>query len=207
MATTKKTTVAGQPDLSFFSLEVAPSLLTQAIYVYQENSHRGMSKVQTRGELGMTTHKIYKQKGTGNARHGSKSAPTYVGGGVVFGPRGLKLTPKALNQKMKLKALAGILSLYRKEDRLSLVDASEIKGTSTKVAAKLLGKDNVALVHFEENPDFFKAIGNLKNVSLYAANRLNVFKIATSPKVLLTSSAYNHLVARLTPVMSIKSAK
>jgi large subunit ribosomal protein L4 len=204
---TKKTTAVGQQDLSIFSLEVSPALITQAIYVYQENSHRGMSKVQTRGELGYTTKKVYKQKGTGNARHGSKSAPIFVGGGVVFGPRGLKSATKSLNKKMKIKALAGILSLYRKEDRLSMFEPKDIKSNSTKEAAKLLGDKAIAIVHFDESPDFFKAIGNLNNITLLSATRLNVLKVAQSPKIYITPSALTHLSERLQPVMSIKSAK
>src|SRR3989339_658705 len=141
---TKKVTTTTSQDLSIFSLEVSPSLLAQAIHVYQENSHRGVSKTKTRGEINATKKKVYKQKGTGNARHGAKSAPIFVGGGVVFGPTGLKSAPKSLNQKMKVKALAGILSLYQKENRLSLVSATEIKETSTKSAQKALGQDEAA---------------------------------------------------------------
>jgi len=91
---TKKVQTTSLQDLSVFNLEVSPALLTQAIYVYQENTHIGTSKVKTRGEVDLTKKKVYKQKGTGNARHGSKSAPIYVGGGVVFGPRGFETFTK-----------------------------------------------------------------------------------------------------------------
>ncbi|KKT36270.1 MAG: 50S ribosomal protein L4, partial [Candidatus Collierbacteria bacterium GW2011_GWA1_44_12] len=126
---TKKTTTTTSiaPDFSVFNVEVSPSLISQAIYVYQANSHRGVAKAKTRGEVTASTRKIYKQKGTGNARHGAKSAPIFVGGGVVFGPTGLATPLKSFNQKMKLKALAGILTLYRAEDRLSLLDSKELK--------------------------------------------------------------------------------
>lgn len=196
MATKKTTTTSGQSDLSVFSVEVKPSLLTQAIHVYQENSHRGVSKTKTRGEINATKKKVYKQKGTGNARHGAQSSPIYVGGGVPFGPTGLKSAPKSLNQKMKLQALAGILSLYRKENRLSLVNVSEIKDT-TKSAQAVLGSDQAAFVFYSEKPAILKAISNLGNISILSARRLNVFTVAGSPKVYLTDSAYEHLVTRL----------
>ena len=202
---TKKVQTLGQPDLSVFNKEVAPALLAQAIYVYQENSHAGVSKVKTRGEVDLTKHKVYKQKGTGNARHGAKSAPIFVGGGVTFGPRGLKLTPKSLNKKMKIKALLGALSLYNKEERLSVLDTTAIKDSSTKSALKVLGKDKLGLVNFQEDPKTLQAIANLDNVTLLSANRLNVYKVVTSPKLVLTPKAYTHLIERLKSVLTAKS--
>ena len=198
MATKKSTLTSNQPDLSIFSsVSVKPSLLAQAIHVYRENSHRGVSKTKTRGEINATKKKVYKQKGTGNARHGAKSAPIFVGGGVVFGPTGLKPAPKSLNQKMKVKALAGILSLYQKENRLSLVNASEIKETSTKSAQKVLGKEEAAFVFLAEKPGILKAVSNLENIIILSARRLNVYSVASSPKIFLTTSAYEHLITRL----------
>jgi len=198
MATKKSTLTSNQPDLSIFSsVSVKPSLLAQAIHVYRENSHRGVSKTKTRGEINATKKKVYKQKGTGNARHGAKSAPIFVGGGVVFGPTGLKSAPKSLNQKMKVKALAGILSLYQKENRLSLVSATEIKETSTKSAQKALGQDEAAFVFFSEKPGLLKAVSNLENIIILSARRLNVYSVASSPKIFLTTSAYEHLITRL----------
>lgn len=194
---TKKVQTTSLPDLSVFNLEVSPSLLAQAIYVYQENSHVGMSKVKTRGEVEYTKKKVYKQKGTGNARHGAKSAPIFVGGGVVFGPRGLKLATKSLNKKMKIKALFGALSLYKKEDRLSLLNTDSIKDFSSKSAAKVLGTDKLGLVHFREDPNTLKTISNLQNITLLSANRLNVYKVVQSPKLVITPSAYTHLIERL----------
>lgn len=202
---TKKVSTTSQPDLSVFNLEVSPALLAQAIYIYQENSHVGTSKVKTRGEIDITKKKVYKQKGTGNARHGTKSAPIYVGGGVVFGPRGLKLAVKSFNKKMKQKALLGILSLYKKEDRLSLVDTSAIKDNSSKSAAKVLGTDKIGLVHFNEDSKLLKSIANLENVTLLSASRLNVYKVATSPKIVLTPAAYSVLVERLKTVTATKT--
>jgi len=202
---TKKVQPKTISDLSIFNIEVSPSLLAQAIYVYQENSHVGVSKVKTRGEIDLTKKKVYKQKGTGNARHGARSAPIYVGGGVVFGPRGLKLTPKQLNKKMKMKALLGALSLYNKEGRLSLLDIENIKDSSTKSALKILGTENIGFVHFREEPKTLQAIGNLKNVVLLSANRLNVFKVVQNSKLVITPSAYTHLVERLKTVLSTKS--
>ena len=194
---TKKVQTTILPDLSVFNLEISPALLAQAIYIYQENSHVGMSKVKSRGEVDYTKKKVYKQKGTGNARHGAKSAPIFVGGGATFGPQGLKLATKSLNKKMKIKALLGALSLYKKEDRLSTLNTDAIKDFSSKTAVKVLGTDKLSLVHFKEDPKTLKAIGNLQNITLLSANRLNVYKVVQSPKLVITPSAYTHLIERL----------
>ena len=197
MATKKETTTAPTQDLSIFSIEIKPSLIAQAIHVYQTNSHRGVSKTKTRGEINATKRKVYKQKGTGNARHGAKSAPIYVGGGVAFGPTGLKSVPKSLNQKMKVQALIGVLSLYQKENRLVLINSASIKDSSTKSALKVLGTDQASFVFFSETQGVLQAVSNLSNISILSARRLNAFNTATSPKVYLTTSAYDHLVTRL----------
>ncbi|KKT30476.1 MAG: 50S ribosomal protein L4 [Candidatus Collierbacteria bacterium GW2011_GWC2_44_18] len=194
---TKKAITATSQDLSVFSIEVNPLLLAQAIHVYQENSHRGVSKTKTRGEINATKKKVYKQKGTGNARHGAKSAPLYVGGGVPFGPTGLKSAPMSLNQKMKSKALIGMLSHYQKENRITLIDSSEIKDLSTRSALGVLGKSEAAFVYFNEKPAILKAVSNLENIIMLSARRLNAFTVASSPKLFLTAAAYDHLVTRL----------
>lgn len=206
MATTKKpittkapkvTTEIKEASFAMFNKEVSPSLIAQAIHIYQENSHQGVSKTKTRGEIDATKHKVYKQKGTGGARHGSKSAPIYVGGGVVFGPTGYKNTPLSFNQKMKVKALLGILSLYNKENRLSKVNVSTLLTSNTKKAQDVLGKDKAALVHFDDSKELLNSVSNLNNISLYSARRLNVFNVALMPKLYFTESAINHLVKRL----------
>jgi len=205
---TKKTITAPVSDLNVFNFEVSPSLIAQAIYVYQANTHRGVSKVKTRGEVQKSTRKIYKQKGTGNARHGAKSAPIFVGGGVVFGPTGIKTPLKSLNQKMRLKALAGILTLYKNEERISVVDTKEMREKSTKKALKLFptmtDKQNLALVHFGETPELLKSLSNIKGLSLLSAPRLNAYKVSQNAKIILTTTALAHLGTKLS---SVKKAK
>lgn len=197
MATTKKTTTPKTSDFSVFNKEVSPSLLSQAIHIYRENSHRGTSKTKTRSEVDLTKHKVYKQKGTGNARHGAKSAPIYVGGGVAFGPTGIKTSPKSLNQKMKVKSLIGILSLYKKEERLSLIDTSSLNKISTKKASALFGSSKATLVHQDESSEFIKSVSNLKELTLRSARRLNTYDIALSPKVFFTPTALELIIKRL----------
>lgn len=208
MPTKKNTPATATQDLSVFNLDVSPALLAQAIYVYQENLHRGMSKVKTRGEINRTHKKVYKQKGTGNARHGSRSANVYVGGGVVFGPVGYKTKPIALNQKMKLRALAGMLTLYQKENRLSLFDTVSQKDISTKSLSAALAHDDkvsLSLIHSNESPEFMKSVSNISDLNLYTAQRLNAYKVASTSKIVITPNALVDLTKRLESVLSKKA--
>src|SRR3989344_3368471 len=87
----------------------AVSLLAQAVRVFEDRTHFGLSRVKTRSEVNISKKKIYKQKGTGGARHGAKSAHIFVGGGVVHGPTGMK-RDLVLPLNMKKKALRIALS-------------------------------------------------------------------------------------------------
>ena len=80
----------------FFAKKPNLSILSQAVRVYLSNQRTAQAKSQTRAEVNRTTKKVYKQKGTGGARHGSRRAPIYVGGGIAHGPRGMQ------NYKMSL---------------------------------------------------------------------------------------------------------
>ena len=93
-----------------FDVKVNDPLMAQAVRVYLANQRRGTVKTKSRGEVKISTRKIYRQKGTGRARHGAASAPIFVGGGIAFGPRQRDYSLK-LNQKMKKAALFIQLSL------------------------------------------------------------------------------------------------
>src|SRR5688572_24665900 len=85
---------------ALFAAKVSPALIAQAVRVYQDRQHQHTSKVKTRGEISLTTAKWFKQKGTGRARHGAKSAHIFVGGGVAHGPDGIRGASLTLPVKM-----------------------------------------------------------------------------------------------------------
>src|SRR3972149_1654690 len=113
-------------------------LLAQAIHVYEARLHPGLAKVKTRGEVIASTRKVYRQKGTGGARHGAKSAPIFVGGGVAHGPKGVKRT-LTLAKGMRAKALDLALSLAAKEEKVFVVSGLA-KVTKTGEVAHVLAK-------------------------------------------------------------------
>src|SRR3989339_1874998 len=114
------------------------TLLSQALRVYSSNSHQKTSKVKTRGEVVGSTRKIYRQKGTGNARHGAKYAPIFVGGGIAHGPKGVKPGNLVLPQKMRRAALASAILLKLEDGKVvGLTGVSQADG-KTSTSASLL---------------------------------------------------------------------
>jgi large subunit ribosomal protein L4 len=162
----------------FTKKEGALVTLAQALHVYRESSHKGFALARTRGNVNRTTKKIFKQKGTGNARHGARSAPIYVGGGVAHGPKGIKRV-LTLSQKMRKSALFIALSLKLKEKKAALIsDLSAIN--RSKEANKLLSQfkkiDNrvtVVLSHKNANKD--KVFRNLEEVKVLTFDSLNAY--------------------------------
>jgi large subunit ribosomal protein L4 len=185
------------PDLSIFKIKVSDSLLAQAVYVYQSNSHQDTSKVKTRGEIVASKRKIYKQKGTGRARHGALSAPIFVGGGVAHGPTGTQPNRKKLNQKMKQKALVGALSLLQKEKALSLFTPPTTKIIKTKDMVKKISNQPLTLVQHQAPAALLKAISNLETVRVIQADQLNAYHVLQSKKLLFTPKALEFIKDKL----------
>lgn len=119
-----------------FSVKVNLPLLAQALYVYEERSHVGLRKTKTRAEVLRTTKKLYRQKGTGGARHGSRRAPIFVGGGVALGPRPVR---RVLNLTNDIKSKAKFMAFALKANEGKLIFVSGIsKLEKTKAAGELV---------------------------------------------------------------------
>ena len=162
------------------------ALLAQAIRVYENRKHPGLSKIKTRGEVTASTRKIYKQKGTGKARHGALSAPIFVGGGVTHGPRGVKRR-LSLPKKMRRKALSVALVLKEKEGKLLVVNGFS-KLVKTKEAVRLIGKiaekekevdknSKFTFVLSEKNKSAILALRNIAKVEVMSFRNLNVYSV------------------------------
>lgn len=192
-----------------FGAPVNKKLLAQAIRVYIDHLHQGTSKVKTRSEVNMTTAKWYKQKGTGNARHGAKSAPIFVGGGVAHGPSGLRPAKLSLPPKLKQKALLSALSAQR--DALVVTDELTKLTGKTKEAAALFSKisgqkDKVLVVLAEVNQELLRSIRNLKNVVAVQAHQVSAFDIVSATKIVLSTDAVKALEARFDEVKKVRVA-
>lgn len=205
-ASNKFSTVSVSDEV--FGAAINESLLSQAIRVYLSNKRQGTSKVKTRGEVIGSRKKIWKQKGTGNARHGAKSAPIFVGGGVAHGPTGLENWNLSLSKTMKKKALIAALSAQA-ENIVVADNFSEIEG-KTKNAAQFLDTINVTgkkvLMIIDTNSvDILRAFNNIQEVTVIQDELVNALDIASVESIVMTKAALKNIEARL--VVSTAKAK
>lgn len=195
---------------TLFVEEINSALLAQAVRVYLSNQRQGTSSTKTRSEINRTKKKWFKQKGTGNARHGARTPNIFVGGGVAHGPRGISNWTLKLSAKQKLLALKNALSLQKKNLFLSR-DLASLKG-KTKEAAALLAQattetDKVLVVLAKNSDLTFRSLNNLANVLLVTADRLNVLQIATADKIIIDYAALKTLEDRLSVIKKSKVKK
>lgn len=179
-----------------YGVEVTESLLKQAIRVYEDGTHFGLSRVKTRSEINATRKKLYKQKGTGGARHGAKSAHIFVGGGVAHGPKGVKRQLK-LSEKMKKLALTMALSKRFKAGDFVVVNGVnkflKTNGVSEmvdKIKKDFSVKSKVVFVISKENQSFSRFLKNIKDLEVVQFSSLNAFKVLTSQLMIFDSQCF-----------------
>ena len=183
-----------------FGAKVNQVLLAQAIRVYLANQRQGTKATKTRAVVNRTKRKWYKQKGTGNARHGARSAPIFVGGGVAHGPKSWQNFKLNLSPRMKRQAL--ICALSAQVPNMLVVDSlSKLEG-QTRRAAKLLTKvgataRRILIVLSQVDPVVNRSLRNLPRVLLTPAATLNTWETAAADQILLTSQAITDLETRL----------
>ena len=165
------------------------SLILQAVHVYQDRRHVGTSDTKTRSEINITKKKIYRQKGTGGARHGAASAHIFVGGGVAFGPKPNKRT-LVMPQAMRKKALMGAFDQKVEMGRLVAVeDLGKIE--KTKQADKVLSvikkelKVEGKALFVLANDSKSKAFRNLAKAQALTLSKANAYDVYTSSLVLI----------------------
>lgn len=176
------------------------ALLYQVSVAQQTNRRQGTSKVKNRHEVTGSTRKIYRQKGTGNARHGDIKAPLFVGGGRAFGPKPRDYEV-ILPQKIRQAALREAVVLRQGEGKLWVIDALDFKEPKTKKAAKVFEKFEIptALVVLEgANANAEKSIRNLAGFKVSRVEALSVLDVMRFQHLVLTRKAYDSLVSRWT---------
>lgn len=172
--------------------EVSDNLLSQVLRFYEFNAHKLRPRRKTRADVNISTRKIYRQKGTGGARHGARSAPIFVGGGLAHGPLGLKRLLR-LPQSIKRKALSASLSSKLKDNRLFLVESfSSFKKTrdAFKLIESLLSKEKlpfkgVLVVLKSEDKNKVKALSNISGVKITTWESINAYDIFQSNLLIL----------------------
>jgi large subunit ribosomal protein L4 len=166
--------------------------LAQAVHVYEERGHVGLRKTKTRAEVNRTTKKIYKQKGTGGARHGSRRANLYVGGGVALGPRPVRRI-LTLSGKMKSRARLFAYSIKADEGKIVLVSGlSKIEKTKSvvdliKALEKITGEKRFTFVLSDEVKTVVKFFRNLKLANAIFWKNANAYDIFTGGLIVIDS--------------------
>jgi len=182
-----------------FGAKVNDNLMAQAVRVYLANQRMGTASTKTRGEITGSTKKIWRQKGTGRARHGSRKAPIFVGGGVAFGPRTRDYSLK-MPKKMKKAALFSALSLKKNNGEIKVVTGLEKLLPKTKFMAqvvKKLGFDskkiNVLLVTPDKekngSENIFRAGRNIEGLKILNADVLNTYEVLDNSSILFMKDA------------------
>jgi len=183
------------PD-ALFGVSVNKTLLAQAVRVYRANQREGSAHTKTRGEVKGSTRKIYKQKGTGRARHGNIRAPIFVGGGIVFGPRTRDFR-RTMSKKMKRAALASALTEKYSEKSIIVVEGFESlepKTKKLKAALLAIGVKGSALLAIEKGASTVVRISrNLTGVDTLRAIDLHPFAILTHKNLVITKKALEEM--------------
>ncbi len=179
-----------------YNLDRSASLVKQAIRVYEDGTHFGLARAKTRTEVNISRKKIYKQKGTGGARHGAKSAPIFVGGGVAHGPKGVK---RFLSLPIKMKRLAFLLALSKKvAAKKALVVEGLGKVKKTKEANEVIValrkttdvKSKILVVLSTANYASSKFFKNIEDVEVRNFNDLNAFLVVRKSLILIDSEVF-----------------
>jgi large subunit ribosomal protein L4 len=186
-------------DEAIFNAPVNQALIAQSVRVYMNNQRSGNASTKTRSEVKGSTRKIYRQKGTGKARHGDIKAPIFVGGGVVGGPRP-KNYSLSMGNAMKSKALFGALtSKVKDQEIVGLEEAGLDKTNKTKTAYQFLKKvgfdgQRVTFV-FPKIVDssFMKALRNIENLQVTDAMSLNPYLVLKSKRLIFLETAFDVL--------------
>ena len=182
---------------------VGPEKGRQAVHdlvtAYRANRRTGSACTKTRGEVSGNNKKMYKQKGTGNARHGDKRAPIFVGGGVVFGPRPRDYSKKVSKTVRKL-ALRRVLGDLIRGEKIKTVDSFSIADGKTKsfvaTLTALTAPDKILVVSNNFDEPTYLAARNVAWVQLVTGADLNVEQLLLAKSVILVGDAIQSLAQR-----------
>ena len=179
-----------------FGAEYNEALIHQVVVALHNNARQGTKSTLTRSEVNRTKKKIYRQKGTGNARHDERSAPEFVGGGVVFAPKPRDFSQK-INKKARDIAFASAVSTKIKQNEVFILDSINFDGAKTKNASEFLktfGLNKRTLIVTDgKDENALRATNNLAKVGCVDASLLNVCEVVENTYLVFTKDAIKKL--------------
>lgn len=173
----------GQVDLpkEIFGTKVNLGLIAQAVRVFLANQRQATAKAKGRGEVKGSGRKIYRQKGTGHARHGDKYAPIFVGGGSAHGPSGFQNFSLKMSKTMKQKALFSALTSLLQEKRVYVVKLDKFEPKTKNIFSLLkdlkIDGGKLLLVVPEMKSEIVKAARNIKKLKILPVGNLNTYEV------------------------------
>ena len=182
-------------------LKVNNRLLKYVIDWQLNRSKKRIAKTKQRNEVIGSTRKIYAQKGTGGARHSSRKAPLFIGGGIAHGPKGDNYKTKSINKKIRKLALAQTISKKNINKELYIFEDVKKKINKTKIFNNFLLKNNLKNVLIvsdkETEKNIHKSVRNIPDVKLINEQGTNVYDLVKFKNVLFTTSSIKKIEERL----------
>lgn len=186
--------------VDIFGVKASDKLLSQYVRVYLANQRQGTASAKMRGEVNATTKKVYRQKGTGRARHGAKTAALFVGGGVTHGPKPRDYSLK-LNKKQKVKALLYALSLKAQNNSLTVIQGFDKLGMKTKNASEMLknvgldGKKALVIYAPTQAEMTRKTLANIDVIKGSQSRLLNAYDILIAQNLVFTQEGLDDFLS------------
>ncbi|NLM16249.1 MAG: 50S ribosomal protein L4 [Candidatus Riflebacteria bacterium] len=178
-----------------FANKAHPQTINLVVKAHLNNQRQGNASTKNRSEVKGSGKKIYKQKGTGRARHGDRYAPIFTGGGVAFGPRP-RTFDQRLPQKMVRRALMGALTELYEHDRINVVQDAKFETGKTKEAASYMknnGYDKMLFVVNEIDPMTVRATSNLPQVKIVTPMHVNTYDLLKYGRAVIDREALDTL--------------
>ena len=184
-----------------FSSKINKKLVNSVLYKTNANYKGRHAKTKQQNEVSGPTSKIYAQKGTGNARHASRKAPIFVGGGIAHGPKGeLSYKKRKLNKSEKKQSIASLITdKYKNNNLLILSDfSSQIKKTKEMnlILKKFQVSNAIIILDKTSKENVEKSIRNIPNIKVTDINHFSAFDIVKFKKIIFTETSVKELEKR-----------
>ena len=181
--------------------KINDKLVSNVLYKTNANYKGRKAKTKQKNEIKGSTSKIYAQKGTGNARHASKKAPIFVGGGVAHGPKGeLNHKKRKLNKSEKKLSIASLITKKNNSNELLILDDFEKQILKTKemnsILIKLEAKNSIIIADKKSKNNILKSVKNIPNVKITDVNHFSAYDLAKFKKIIFTESSIRELERR-----------
>ncbi len=181
--------------------KINDKLVSSVLYKSNANFKGRKAKTKQKNEIKGSTAKIYSQKGTGNARHASKKAPIFVGGGVAHGPKGQSNYKKRkLNKSEKKMSIASLITKKNNSKDLIIFDDFQSQILKTKEMNNILKKfeasNSIIIADNKSKDNIFKSVRNIPNVKITDINHFSAYDLAKFKKIIFTETSIKELEKR-----------